>query len=390
MTVKDKCVALVDSLKTHVVERDEEIEVLFMAILAKLNILFLGSPGVAKTMMALLFTDSIFGATIFTKLINKFTVPEDILGPLKISLLKQDIYERNIENTLLTAHFAFMDEIFKGNIGILNTFLDIMLEKTYVNGTHKISLPLLSMIGASNEIPEEGDGLAAMYDRFIVKLTVKPIVEDENFIKMLKLIKVTPEATLSLDEIHQAQTEVENIPIKEDVYFTLTKIRTRLIQEGMCPSDRTFKLSLNFLKARAYLLGKNEVIEEDLECLKHTLWTDPDKFRQVNSIILELCNPLMNTIYSLLDEAKELYSSATVKSKTVKKDDTDPHIFDIASKLNGIKDELVKYAKIMKDQGQSLKKIMKVQEQVDEMTRTLLENAIKNQGFFGNATAKQK
>ena len=158
----------------------------------------------------------------------------------------------------------------------------------------------------------------------------------------------------------------------------------------MCPSDRTFKLSLNFLKARAYLLGKNEVIEEDLECLKHTLWTDPDKFRQVNSIILELCNPLMNTIYSLLDEAKELYSSATVKSKTVKKDDTDPHIFDIASKLNGIKDELVKYAKIMKDQGQSLKKIMKVQEQVDEMTRTLLENAIKNQGFFGNATAKQK
>jgi MoxR-like ATPase len=386
--VQEKCILALNTLKPCLVERDEEFDVLFTGILSKQNILFLGSPGIAKTLLVNLFSNIVKDTKVFDRLITKFTIPEELFGPLKVSQLKNDIYERNITNTMLDSHFVFLDEVFKGNSGILNSLLGIMLEKVYINGTTKIKIPLLSLIGASNEIPEEDDGLSALYDRFVVKLNIKPIVEDTNFIKMLKLPKPKIEPILTLDDIQQAQAEVEQIIIPDEVYNLINNIRNRLIQEGLAPTDRTFKVSLEFLKAHTYLNNRLSVSEDDLECLKHTYWSDPDKAKQVNSIILELSNPVMNIIYDLLEQAKDIYNTAIAANKKDTKN-TDPHIFDTVQKLVNIKDELVKYTKMVKEKGQNMKKIIKVQEQVDTMQSTLLEKVLSNgKGVFGNAFTK--
>jgi MoxR-like ATPase len=84
------------------------------------------------------------------------------------------------------ADVAFVDEIFKvrhrsaGNAGnapevaaqanssILNSLLTLLNERAYDNGSSRCSVPLLCMIGASNELPDSEE-LDALYDRFMIR-----------------------------------------------------------------------------------------------------------------------------------------------------------------------------------------------------------------------------
>lgn len=68
---------------------------------------------------------------------------------------------------LLQAEVAFIDEIFKANSAILNTLLTLINERLFDNGSQRTIVPLLTMVGASNELPESEE-LDALYDRFLV------------------------------------------------------------------------------------------------------------------------------------------------------------------------------------------------------------------------------
>ena len=63
---------------------------------------------------------------------------------------------------------AFVDEIFKANSAILNTLLTILNERLFDNGSERVRVPLLCMVGASNELPESEE-LDALYDRFLFR-----------------------------------------------------------------------------------------------------------------------------------------------------------------------------------------------------------------------------
>ena len=75
--------------------------------------------------------------------------------------LEKGVYKRNTTSKLPEAHFAFLDEIFKGNSAILNSLLTLINERLFYNGETPIKVPLMSIIGSSNEYPEEGEGLEA-------------------------------------------------------------------------------------------------------------------------------------------------------------------------------------------------------------------------------------
>ena len=53
------------------------------------------------------------------------------------------------------------------------------------HGRERITVPLLTLFGAANEIPED-DELAAIYDRFLVRFVVGYVVEDWRFLRMLR------------------------------------------------------------------------------------------------------------------------------------------------------------------------------------------------------------
>ncbi len=69
---------------------------------------------------------------------------------------------------LPTADVAFIDEIFKANSSVLNALLTLLNERAFDNGAGRVRVPLLCLVGASNELPESEE-LDALYDRFLLR-----------------------------------------------------------------------------------------------------------------------------------------------------------------------------------------------------------------------------
>jgi MoxR-like ATPase len=84
-----------------------------------------------------------------------FTHPDELFGPVSIPGLKQEDYRRLTQGYLPRAHVAFLDEIFKANSAILNSLLTLINERVFHHGVHRDPSPLLALIGASNEPPDE-------------------------------------------------------------------------------------------------------------------------------------------------------------------------------------------------------------------------------------------
>ncbi len=72
------------------------------------------------------------------------------------------------------AQVAFIDEIFKANSAILNTLLTILNERLFDNGNVRSKVPLVTLVGASNELPESEE-LDALYDRFLLRKEVRQV-----------------------------------------------------------------------------------------------------------------------------------------------------------------------------------------------------------------------
>ncbi len=279
-----------------------------LAALTNLNILFLGSPGVAKSFLVNRLTQHLEGGKIFDTLLTSFSTPEEIFGPFSMNKIKEDKYERVVEGMLPTADLAFLDETFKANSSILNSLLTVMNERKYRNGVGYLDIPLISLVGASNETPSEEDGLEAMFDRFHLKYVTNSIQEPGNFMTMIEMPHEPPppETTFTRKDLAEARIEVDKIEMPKGVVQKLAKLREELNNSGFFVTDRTYKVSLKVLKAEAWLKGRDHVEDDDLDILRHMFWTSPDKARAVYLKILELVNPEKNVILDKYEEVMHL------------------------------------------------------------------------------------
>lgn len=189
--IKQKLATLLAQLNEGLVERDEAMKLALLSLLAGENILLVGPPGTAKSLISrqvakVLKDDDKEGASHFEYLLTKFSTPEEIFGPLSISKLKEDRFERNTSGYLPSVQVAFLDEIFKASSSILNALLTILNERIYHNGALVQKVPLRSLIAASNELPTGQEELGALYDRFLLRSFVDYVSED-NLHKLFTL-----------------------------------------------------------------------------------------------------------------------------------------------------------------------------------------------------------
>src|SRR5512134_2634268 len=177
--------ALLDELEHGLVERRLHVRLALLAALAGEHTLLIGPPGTAKSELARRLHLAFEDARYFERLLTRFSVPEELFGPLSISALEQDRYERMTAGFLPQATIAFIDEVFKANSAILNALLTLLNEREFDNGAGRERCPLVSAIGATNEVP--ADAVAeAFFDRFLMRLPVGP-VSAPGFLTLLAL-----------------------------------------------------------------------------------------------------------------------------------------------------------------------------------------------------------
>ena len=268
-----------DRLTTGLVERDVAIRLALLAALSGEHLLLIGPPGTAKSLVARRLRLAFKDADYFERLLTRFSVPEELFGPLSIKGLEEDRYERLTESYLPAASIAFLDEIFKANSAILNALLTLLNEREFDNGTRRERTPLMAVVGASNELPE-GEELDALFDRFLLRLHVGPVSKD-GFLDLLKLrgdaAPDVPDALkLTRDDLDTVQKAAGDVRVPDDVVALLCDLREWCAAEDITVSDRRWRKVVRLLQTSALTNGRETVSIWDCWLLQHCLWSDAE------------------------------------------------------------------------------------------------------------------
>ena len=286
-SVPERLRQLLGRLGENLIERETPLRLAILSALCGEHLLLIGPPGTAKSALArrmrLAFPKEEGG--YFERLLTRFTVPEELFGPLSIKGLEEDRYERQTEKYLPAASIAFLDEIFKANSAILNALLTLLNERQFDNGARRVDVPLIAVVGASNELPESEE-LNALFDRFLFRYHVPP-VSSESFPNLLKVPgnepTIAPEFRFTADELRQIQREAEEeVALPPNVRDMLGKLRAWCQAENIIVSDRRWRKIVTMLKMSAHSNGRKEVSLWDAWLVQHCVWDKPEQQEKVH------------------------------------------------------------------------------------------------------------
>ncbi|BCS85615.1 ATPase [Prevotella herbatica] len=301
MEMKQRMLSLINEMNKNIYEKDSEISLSLLAAIAGESIILLGPPGVAKSMVARRLKSAFRNARSFEYLMSRFSTPDELFGPVSISQLKNnDIYERSTDGYLPSCDVVFLDEIWKAGPAIQNSLLTVINEKLFRNGRNEIKLPLKLLVAASNELPARGEGLEALWDRFIIRIESCAIREEANFTLMMMGGDDDEDFTdneikISNDEYAQWSKDIEQVDISIQAMDCIKDIRKALRtvevdgaeeRRDIYISDRRWKKIARLVRTSAFMHDRKSVVTCDLLPMYHCLWQEPDERDAVRRIVI--------------------------------------------------------------------------------------------------------
>ena len=338
---------LLQEMNRGIYEKETEISLSLLAALAGESIILLGPPGVAKSMVARQLKTAFRGAQSFEYLMSRFSTPDEIFGPVSIQKLKtSDTYERAVEGYLPTADVVFLDEIWKAGPAIQNTLLTVINEKIFRNGKREMHLPLKLLVAASNELPAKGEGLEALWDRFVIRIESRPIKLEKNFRAMLldshaDFLGPTDftdstdfsgftgglghadfadnadfsDLKITAEEYAEWTERIDKIGVKIEVLDAISAIRKSLRavnvdeaaeRRNIYVSDRRWKNIVRLLRTSAFMQDREEVDICDLLPIYHCLWQEPEERDAIRNIVIRaLFSPFADKLVEMKNALAE-------------------------------------------------------------------------------------
>ncbi|MGE0792277.1 MAG: AAA family ATPase [Sandaracinaceae bacterium] len=300
--LRARVAALARAMSHGLVERESAARLVLLAALAGEHSLLLGPPGTAKSELAGRLGRCFQDGRTFQRLLTRFSVPEELFGPLSIKALEEDRYHRLTEGYMPSATVAFLDEVFKANSAILNSLLTLLNERQFDNGTERVATPLITVVAASNEVPEDAE-LEALHDRFLVRCHVTP-VSAHGFRALLELetseLELPTEARLRHEELRRIRSAALEVTIPDAVRSVLGTLRTSLDRAGIAISDRRWIKIAWLLRVAAACDGRGAVSLADCGLVVHCAWNRPEQHERVE----RLCRTTLDD--ALIAEPKRL------------------------------------------------------------------------------------
>ena len=332
---------LLGEMNRGIYEKETEISLSLLAALAGESIILLGPPGVAKSMVARQLKTAFREAQSFEYLMSRFSTPDEIFGPVSIQKLKtSDTYERAVEGYLPTADVVFLDEIWKAGPAIQNTLLTVINEKIFRNGNREMHLPLKLLVAASNELPAKGEGLEALWDRFVIRIESRPIKLEKNFRAMLLEVKSEEQRAsevkgeergvkkqssaaegkansnaITAEEYAEWTECIDKIGVKIEVLDAISAIRKSLRavnvddaaeRRNIYVSDRRWKNIVRLLRTSAFMQDREKVDICDLLPIYHCLWQEPEERDAIRNIVIRaLFSPFADKLVEMKNALAE-------------------------------------------------------------------------------------
>jgi len=388
-TAKTLNVIIDEGTQVHF-ERKQILRMIVVNLLARKHPFLLGPPGTNKSRLFRWLFEAITGPGLqgeepvyWEQLFNNQLGLEDISGPIDmVAFDKQGVWHRKPDGYLPTAHVGFADEVFKANGSVRNPMLAMMNEFVAHLNSKPVSIPLLMLGMASNEMPEDQES-GAFWDRRGCAAVVDYIQEDGNFDKLLQLAAGEIQqiaATRTSIELAALQTavftEVPAIKVPSDMRDAIRNLKDACEHpsDGLPAirvSDRRWYQAISLMQADAYLREEPAVIEESLQILQWFLWETPEMIPAVEKRVVSLASPQTAKAIEIAEAVDEWATKvASVKGQSAQAK------AELGAEVNGkIKKMFADLTALEQDAhaaGRSTTKIEEVKTAVNNLRKTVL------------------
>jgi MoxR-like ATPase len=277
------------ALDERYLDKSEIVRMLLVTLVAGEHMLIVGPPGTAKSALVRHLA-RLVDARYFEYLLTRFSEPNEIFGPVDIKAFREGTFVRRVEAMLPDAEIVFLDEIFKSNSAILNALLSILNERRFFTGSATIKVPLCSLFGATNEVPND-DALGAIFDRFLVR-TLSENLDSFHFHGLVErgvraevsgIDDVRPLVTLA--EVRRLQARLPQLMRFPEEFLARYKgLVFQLRSEGVSISDRRVVKLLKMFAASALIDGRTAAHDGDFFILRH-VWNSTDQIPILDDIV---------------------------------------------------------------------------------------------------------
>lgn len=298
-------------LARHNVERPVEIELAALATIAGVDPLFLGERGVGKTWLIELlckygFADDV---RLFTHLLAKDQSSDEVLGPRSLKAMEEDRIARMMDGYLPTAHYSYLDEIFKASPTMLNPLLDIFANRTYKMGGVVVDCgQLIAVFASSNELPDRED-LEPFRDRIAITRKVEPVATPEGRRRVTDIqldfqsngIDTDGLEPLTLADIASIRLEAKQVIVPDAIRDVMGEMQQKWLEANHAPSQRRIGQMWKVVKAHAWLSGRNEATADDLVPVQHMAFNRMEDAASARKVVMEFASAFTRKTDTLRD-----------------------------------------------------------------------------------------
>lgn len=310
---KENIQKLFIQLEERLIEREQLVRLIVLALFSKNHMFLIGSRGVAKSGAIRLIND-VFSDTkqVWQLQGSSSTKKENFFG--KEYFNENSQISLNTNGTLLDAHVGIIDEMFKIPGEILNSLLEVLVDRYYTIGDGKIhKTDLISVFAASNEYPVERF-MEPYVDRFLFWCEVEKIKSSENREKYYAghfTKEPIIEKYFKLADLEHINESATRVIFPKELVSLYTLITEQFIESGIKTSDRKYGEIVKVFKVSAYLNARTSINYSDLFLLRYTAWhndIEQDKVKKhLHDTVFyskEEIKKMVSDLYNLYEEQK--------------------------------------------------------------------------------------
>lgn len=288
--IREKVLATKGEIRKFVIGQQDMVDLLLISIFSNGHVLLEGVPGVAKTLMAKVLSNTL--SVDFSRI--QFTpdlMPSDVIGT-SVYNMKDATF--NFQKGPVFSNIVLIDEINRAPAKTQAALFEVMEERqiSYDSKVYKMEFPFI-VLATQNPVEQEGtyNLPEAQLDRFLFKIKIDypSLADEQEILKRYKNQIQSPslesiDSVFTASDLKKVQELIEQVKIEDQILKYIAEISNATRNHVKLYLGGSPRASLSMLKASkalAAINGRDFVIPDDVQfvaphVLNHRLIMTPE------------------------------------------------------------------------------------------------------------------